>query len=414
MDEVEHEHAAGGNWLHGSQPWRERRKAQARRAALLAGEGYVYRAGELLVASDDEQRVINRLRQLGGRPDEQTNEELDAVGLGVRLWRFPGHVGIPGVLGRLRAAYADQGEPAVAPNHAFSGEPFYHGGPGSFPKRARELPDELSSPPPVDRPDLAVMDTGVPRQLASWHPRLAARLLGDADDLDVLDVDGDQLLDAEAGHGTFICGLVRRVAPALTLDPERVLDSFGFGNDLALAKALICGRAPVLNLSLGGYTEDDRPPLATATALRALSPDVVVVAAAGNHGSDRPFWPAAFDDVYAVAAVDTTVRPRVPAGFSNFGPWVDLCAPGVDLHAAYVKGRRQDEDGSEPLVFDGWASWSGTSFAAPLFAAAIAAKVAEGEHGPDVAAALCAGLSPLPGHPQYGRFYDPGLNLSDG
>lgn len=400
---------------HGSEKWRARRAREVERAGYRAGPDFLYLAGDVLVGAREESALADDLRQLGGRPDGKANRELTDKGFGIRRWQVPAETDVPAVLRGIRGKYADQGahrRPALAVNHLVSGEPFYHGGPGSFPRVTGRLPDGPRSAPPGDRSQLAVLDTGIPAQLAKWHPRLAERLRADSDDIDALDLDGDGLLDFEAGHGTFICGLVQRVAPNLAIDPEQVLDSFGFGTDLGVALALSEVTAPVVNLSLGGYTEGDRPPPLTAAALRALRPDVVVVAAAGNHGSDRPFWPAAFKRVISVAAVDTTVTPAVPAGFSNFGWWVDVCAPGVDLHAAYVQGRRQDDDTDGPADFEGWASWSGTSFAAPLVAAAIAAGVAGGGAGPVVAAELTAALASLPGHPEYGRYFDPGVDLT--
>src|SRR5205814_8381227 len=50
-------------------------------------------------------------------------------------------------------------------------------------------------------------------------------------------------------------------------------------------------RPDILSLSFGGYTDGDAPLLALGDAIGALPPDLVVVAAAGNHGEARPFWP---------------------------------------------------------------------------------------------------------------------------
>jgi subtilisin family serine protease len=99
-----------------------------------------------------------------------------------------------------------------------------------------------------------------------------------------------------------------------------------------------------------------------------------VVACAGNHASDRPFWPAALDGVIAVAAVDGEER----AWFSDFGPWVDACAPGVGITSCFVRfdGPLPRVRGIDPDDFTGYATWSGTSFAAPVVAGAIAERAA--------------------------------------
>jgi subtilisin family serine protease len=99
---------------------------------------------------------------------------------------------------------------------------------------------------------------------------------------------------------------------------------------------------------------------------------VVVVASAGNDGTCRPTYPAALDGVVSVGAVG----PGGPAPFTNYGPWVRACAPGVDLLSAFF--RDVSNTGSsdvEPGRFDGWAFWSGTSFAAPMVVGALAAAM---------------------------------------
>ena len=66
------------------------------------------------------------------------------------------------------------------------------------------------------------------------------------------------------------------------------------------------------------------------------------------------------------------------APFSNFGDWVDCCAPGVDIRSTYVTGewRLEAAEPAEAIeAMKGWACWSGTSFAAPQVTAAIAARM---------------------------------------
>ena len=67
-------------------------------------------------------------------------------------------------------------------------------------------------------------------------------------------------------------------------------------------------------------------------------------------------------DVVAVGALDASGR----AWFSNFGPWVDTCAPGVDVVSTFLVG--------DDLIHE-WASWTGTSFSGPKVAAAIAQEM---------------------------------------
>lgn len=395
------------------QLWERRRRRDLEVAGIQEGPGYLYRPGEVLCTVEDEERLREAMVDAGGRPDVKTDERLARHDIDVRRWTFPDDVDIPELLRSLRDRGDDDWRPQVAVNTVFAGEPRYRGGPGGPPLPASRVgPAPASSPCGPERPGIGVLDTGYSIDLRALHTDLFARLRPDAGDEDHLDIDGDGLLDSEAGHGTFICGLVARVAPDLLIDPERVLDPAGWGDDVSVALGLAQQKSPVVNLSLGGYTEDDRPPLAIERALRALGREVVVVAAAGNNASDRPFWPAAFKRVIAVAAVDTSVDPPRPAKFSNFGWWVDMCAPGVELRSTFVRGASRTDPSSPVEEFSGWACWSGTSFAAPLVAAAIAGEVAaSGTPARRVAAQMLAGLDTRPGAEDYGVWYDPGFDL---
>jgi subtilisin family serine protease len=395
-------------------PWQQRRQRDLAKAGIREGPDFLYRPRQCLISDRDLSRLRPSLRQAGGVPDAATNSRLQQLKLGLSRWIMPSTVDIPRLLAQLRALGDDDWEPTVAANTVLAGEPRYQGGPGGSPRPARPLPPTMpaSSGLGGTTTELSVLDTGYAASVRTLHASLAARLRPDPDDVDVLDTEGDHVLDFEAAHGTFISGLAHRLAPQLRIDPERVLDPRGWGDDVSVAMGMAQQRSPVVNCSFGGYTEGDRAPLALQEALRSLGRDVVVVAAAGNNDSDRPFWPAAFKRVIAVAALDTTVTPHRPAAFSNYGWWVDVCAPGVDLHSAYVNGVWQLDPSQESMTFAGWAAWSGTSFAAPLLAATVAAGVAEsGQSARKVAAELLASLGPVPGHPDHGLLFEPATDL---
>jgi subtilisin family serine protease len=158
----------------------------------------------------------------------------------------------------------------------------------------------------------------------------------------------------------------------------------------------------VVSLSLGYFAETPADqPLSTGlaadlAALRELG--VVVAAAAGNQATDRPFYPAALADGFdrqqapLLLAVGALNPNGSAALFSNDGPWLTCWASGVAVVSTFpeVSGGRlpgiavattdPQRLGRETVDSDdysaGFARWSGTSFAAPLVAAAVAQQLA--------------------------------------
>ena len=92
----------------------------------------------------------------------------------------------------------------------------------------------------------------------------------------------------------------------------------------------------------------------------------LVVFAAGNDGSDAEYFPGAYDPVVAVAS--TNQNDNV-SGFSNYGEWVDIAAPGSSVLSTWLVGQGSVEDNYEYL--------SGTSMAAPHVSGAAALVVSE-------------------------------------
>jgi len=236
-------------------------------------------------------------------------------------------------------------------------------------------------------PDVVVLDTGLaigahgPGLLKSLaHKHLVVAGGPDHEQLDEPDSvhGGSDVIDPAAGHGSFIAVLVERVAPGARVEVWRVLHPQGDGDEATIAGVIEAlpprdgpgDRGAVLNLSFGGYTMDG-PGLLAAAVRRAQTRGYVVVASAGNDGVCRPTYPAALPDVISVGAIG----PTGPAPFSNYGPTVRACAPGVDLVSTFfagVDGPQPESDGYDPDEFDGCALWSGTSFSAPIVAGVLA------------------------------------------
>ena len=292
--------------------------------------------------------------------------------------------------------------------------------------RPTPAPPPTASAEPTDgaprRVRVGLLDT----RLAP-HSALTGRYIADTDALLTPVAAGRQRLWWE-GHATFIAGVVRRHAPSAVLDVGSALrpgvvpdEAGGVGDeDWTMAVWDFAARlgdyqdagVSVINLSVGVSTEDGQAPLVLERAVAQLTPNVVVVAAAGNHGSGRltdaeraaaglpargaALFPAAQDNVLAVGALDgeaaAEFTPR-GVGPAETAPWIDVFAPGVNVVSTYLGDGRdekvlvRDGAGHEELVdFTGWAAWSGTSVAAGEITGAVAALLAGGRTPSDAVA----------------------------
>jgi subtilisin family serine protease len=235
-----------------------------------------------------------------------------------------------------------------------------------------------------------VPDTGFIAAAAAAHPWLAG-VSGAADPF------GQGEIKEYGGHGTFIAGVTRCMAPGAAVT---VTSDFRRGGAISehrmvrrLNEGLSTG-ADIISLSAGGATRKDLPLLGFEGFWRRYRyhKNLVLVAAAGNNASRRPFWPAAFPQVVSVGALSADGRSR--AHFSDFGSWVDVYAPGENLVNAYGTGLykyREPPRRGQQRHFHGMARWSGTSFATPLVAGLIAARMSRtGETARRAADALLA------------------------
>lgn len=337
-------------------------------------EECLVRSGELLISPDELPRAVDEL----GRWIDRVEKPAD---LGVARVRLR-----PAERGRCVRIARDHG---YAPNHVHVGSPIMIG-------TARPLPGgaEPPDPPRHERWDVtaAVLDTGL-----DPHPWFAGRswFAEWGHSPEVLDADGRAGQDRQAGHGTFVAGVLLQHAPGVVVRHHRVLSSLGLTDDVTVATGLrrVRGQAAdhgerlhVVVLTAGCHTADDRCPPLLRGEIGAF-PDTAVVAAAGNGATSRPLWPAALPDVLAVGA---------DADFSNHGPWVDAVAPGVDVVSSHVRLRAEPgaPSGTETREY-GYATWSGTSFAAPRVAARVAQLVREGRTPRQAGAEAATEFSPV-------------------
>ena len=227
---------------------------------------------------------------------------------------------------------------------------------------------------------VAVIDTGVD----AGHPELPRKVVGQADfvelgDLDTAEFIGDKhgydtVAEDEVGHGTHVAGIVASrgarmdegVVPDCSIVAVRVLatmrrDGRLFGAGIVdninpgIKYAVDEGRADVINMSLGIRNVGGGLPHADVIRY-ALSRNVTVVAASGNDGTQERYYPGALPGVCAVGAADADGRV---AGFTSYGAPITCLAPGTDIYSSFAHGT--------------YASASGTSQASPFVAGAVAA-----------------------------------------
>lgn len=301
-----------------------------------------------------------------GADDRDDDVALDRVMRGLRDYFRRTYAGWVPTMGKNRLV-----------GHVIGGGEISHGG-GDDPEPTDALPPRGADP--GGRARVGVLDTPV-----TSHPWAAGAWVAEPPAI-LASGEGRRPV---AGHATFVTGLVLQTAPGAVVRCREVLDPrTGEADSWSVAQAIVAlGRSDVhvLNLSFTCYTEDGRAPLVLATAVERLDPDVVVVAAAGNHGDTdagdeedrrKPAWPAALDHVVAVGAADREGRR---CSFTpTKAPWIDVLAPGYKEPSTFLSGTVAVQPGKDTSFDTGFARWSGSSFAAGLVSGAVAAGMDSG------------------------------------
>ncbi len=202
---------------------------------------------------------------------------------------------------------------------------------------------------------VAVIDTGV----CMSHEDLVGRVLDKGYDF----VDNDDDPEDVFGHGCSVAGIIAAnidngigiagFAPNSSILPVRVLGPSGSGSMADVAAGIVYAAdngADIINLSLGSMVGSQ----VTQDAVNhAIAKGVTVIASAGNSGGDLPGFPARYENVVAVGAIDPNGGR---SSFSNKGG--DIWAPGRDVHTIFLD--------------NGYKALNGTSFSAPYVAAMAA------------------------------------------
>lgn len=219
---------------------------------------------------------------------------------------------------------------------------------------------------------VAIIDSGID----FFHPDLAKNIWYNEKEIpgNGVDDDGNGYVDDyrgfdfvnrdpdpwdELGHGTHVAGIIGAignngrgiagVAWNVRLMPLKAFSADGKAYVSDVIEAIwyaLYHNAQIINASWGSIEES----IALTEVIRNVTQcGILVVCAAGNQRTDRPFYPAALKETIAVAAIDDEGKKAI---FSNYGPWIDICAPGVAIYSTWPNNTYWE--------------LSGTSMAAPL------------------------------------------------
>ncbi len=283
---------------------------------------------------------------------------------------------------------------------------------------ANKLTERIAKAPPDQRKKGEGIRVGLLDTHLYQHHLLAGRYITPPDSL--LLPSPTKPLSYVEGHAMFLGSLVLAEAPSAQLDVRAVARSRnGNRSDRdttiwAVARQMVQYRSSgvrILNCSWACYTRDGKPPLVLERAVDLLAPEVLVVAAAGNHGKymagkdstdpraedkayrkanqlpprNAPAYPAALPDVVAVGARDPAdfnpkgreldvnpndtepdVNPKdVEEG--TLAPWIGVLAPGVDVLGAYFGDRDAAQKVKIPKLPSSGDDWTTYSAAEPEY-----------------------------------------------
>ena len=371
---------------------------------------YFYHSSTLLTRDRDLSRVQDVLRDLGALRDEGGDALIGGVtrlGVNVRESQHTPDL-VEDLDGRLGTGVATLDHAFVITGMlhcpATEPEPVITPAAAEDPVVVRDaLWPGMGDPSAGRDVGVSVVDTGLLSGASAWAPWIEGvqpDTSADIEDPDQIKINAiehemDGFADPYAGHGTFVSGVIRCVAPASPVVVERILGVAGFARESRLIQQIhdALARLPdIISMSAGCYTRKNVPPRLSGPLGRALSQlgGIVLVAAAGNQSGTTPFWPATFPWCVGVGSMTRDGQRR--SWFSNHGAWVDVYAPGEDIVNAYAHMKYKTiVDGEVRDTSAGIVKWSGTSFSTPIVTGLIAARMSRtGENARQAADALLA------------------------
>ncbi len=382
------------------------------------GMDFLHAERQIVVRAEYRDRVLSILQRATQHRASVVPSRVEPVTRGVELLHFdPADDRTDGwVLGLIEEIDRELGRGIATPNHVLTVTGDMHPCPATEPE---EVEDGIEPYPGVRQENsgtgvlIYIADTGLLKGAEISHPWLRGVSCdetshpwragdGDRSDEDELPPpeklpDGQviQPIGVYDGHGTFVAGVARCMAPDADIIVGNVFNTAGSALETDFVRKLdeaLNHGVDIFHLSVATPTRNDHALVSLEGWMRQLRDykGTVCVVAAGNSQARRPCWPAAFPGTVSVGALAPDRRSR--ADFSNYGGWVDVYAPGADLVNAYASGIytcHATPFKDEERTFHGMAKWSGTSFSTPIVTGLIAARMSHtGENAQQAVAAL--------------------------
>jgi subtilisin family serine protease len=360
------------------------------------GAQFISRANYMLVRDRD----LDRVRALFG--DERRIPPDDGTINGLTRYELPpdfafgddeprANSDLPRTMRHIAYVDAKLGAGVVSPDHlvfVVPVSPCPADEPHSVPESTPPTPHVPRSHFDGRGVKVVVVDVG-------WTPHPAPWLAGVTGDVEQA-YNSSGNIKSYAGHGTFIAGVLRMVAPKAEVVVKGVFTRAGASWESDLVKKLdeALDESPdLISLSAGTFTRNLLSSMGFDVFFEERLSKVkglLMVCAAGNEHTRAPFFPAASPGTLSVGALSADRHHR--ADYTNFGGWVDVYAPGTDLINAYLNGVficTEPPNVGEHRKFEGMARWSGTSFSTPLVAGLVAARMSgTGQNAQEAAADL--------------------------